>query len=368
MTRLTTEDIKDIANRLDQYDMELFQKTGCTLRGVACHTFGIPEKVFQSIAPSVEVGIIPFQSGQGIIEGFTKTIKQIVKHMGFKAFVTKNSDVAGIAEAVEKNAEVIMMADDQRFIALNIKSNRMSDNAKATAKGYVAGLDLMAGGLEGQKVLVIGCGAVGQSAVVAVLQRNAEVSVLDINPNHSYKLAREIYKATRKKIDVETDLNMALQRYHLIVEATNVPGIIDAKYIRPDTHVAAPGIPLGLTPEAVEKISSRLLHDPLQIGAAVMAVDTVLSRSVEEWRVMLPYGAYIAQVANPHTKTSQKLERKKTPQDPDPMGTTKVTDPKPPPKEPKPEPPPPPEQPKPEPPPPPFEELDEDIHEKTEQL
>jgi pyrrolysine biosynthesis protein PylD len=369
MTRLKAEDIKGIANRLDRYDMELFQKTGCTLRGVACHTFGIPEQVLQSIAASVEVGIIPFQSGQGIIEGFSKTLEHIVKHLGFRVFVTNNTDAAGIAEAVEKNAEVIMMADDQRFIALNIKSNRMSDNAIATAKGYAAGLDLMAGGLEGQKVLVIGCGAVGQSAVVAVLQRDAEVSVFDINPSYSYKLAREIYKATRKKINVETDLNMALPRYHLLVEAANAPGIIKANYIRPDTHVAAPGIPLGLTPKAVEKISSRLLHDPLQIGAAVMAVDTVLSRSVEEWRVMLPYGAYIAQVANPHPKTSQKPDRQKISKDMDPRGTTKVSAPKPPPKEPKPEPPPsPPKKPKPEPPLFPLEELDEDIHEETEQL
>ena len=367
MTRLTAEDIKGIARRLDKYDMELFKKTGCTLLGLACHTFGIPEQVLKSIAASVEVGIIPFQSGQGIIEGFSQTLESIARHLGFKVFVTNNTDVAGMAEAVERNAEVIMMADDQRFIALNIKSNRMSDNAIATAKGYVAGLDLMAGGLEGQKVLVIGCGAVGQSATLAVLQRNAEVSVFDINPSHSYKLAREIYKAMRKKITVETDLNMALQRYHLLVEATNAPRIIDAHYIRPDAHVAAPGIPLGLTPNAVEKISSRLLHDPLQIGAAVMAVDTVLSRSVEEWRVMLPYGAYIAQVTNPHGIAYENPDRQKTSMDMDPRGITKVSDPKTKPKEPKLEPPPPSKKPK----PPPFDIEDlneEDKHEKTEIL
>jgi pyrrolysine biosynthesis protein PylD len=357
MTRLKAEDIKKIARRLDKYDMELFKKTGCTLQGVACHTFGIPEKVLHSIAASVELGIIPFQSGQGIIEGFSQTLESIVKHLGFKVFITTNSDAAGIAEAVEKNAEVIMMADDHRFIALNIKSNRMSDNAVATAKGYVAGLDLMAGGLEGQKVLVIGCGPVGQSAALAVLHRNAEVAVFDINPTHSYKLARDIYKAMRKKINVETDLNMALQRYHLLVEATNAPDIIDAHYIRPDTHVTAPGIPLGLTPKAVEKISPRLLHDPLQLGVAVMAVDTVLSRSVEEWRVMLPYGAYIAQVTKPQPKYSQKLDKQKTSKDIDPRGITKVSDPKPKSKKPKPEP------------PPPIDEPDEeDKHERTEVL
>ncbi|UCH93798.1 MAG: 3-methylornithyl-N6-L-lysine dehydrogenase PylD [Candidatus Aminicenantes bacterium] len=357
MTRLKTEDIKDIASQLDQYDMELFQKTGCTLRGIACHAFGIPEETFQSIAGSVEVGVITFQSGQGIIEGFSKTIKQIIKHIGFRAFITKNTDVSGIAEAVERNAEVLMMADDRRFVALNVKSYRMSDNATATAKGFVAGLDLMAGGLESQKVLVIGCGPVGKGAAMAVLQREADVSVFDINSQQSNKLAREIYKAMKKRIKIETDLNMALQRYHLLVDATNAPEIIDAKYIRPYTHVAAPGIPLGLTPEAVEKISPRLLHDPLQIGVAVMAVEAVLSRSVEEWRVMLPYGSYIAQVANPHPKASQKPEPEKTPQDQDPMGATKVSAPEPEPEEPKYEP------------PPPVDETDEeDAHEKTEIL
>jgi len=377
MTRLRTEDIKGIARRLDKYDMELFKKTGCTLLGVACHTFGIPEKVLRSIAASVEIGIIPYQSGKGIIEGFSQTIESIVKHLGFKVFITSSPDVAGIAEAVERNAEVIMMADDKRFIALNIKSNRMSDNAIATAKGYVAGLDLMAGGLEGQKVLVIGCGAVGQNAALAVLQRNAEASVFDINPSHSYKLAREIYKAMRKKINVETDLNMALQRYHLLVEATNAPEIIEAHYIRPDAHVAAPGIPLGLTPKAVEKISPRLLHDPLQIGAAVMAVDTVLSRSVEEWRVMLPYGAYIAQVTNPHGIAYGTPDRQKTSKDIDPMGITKVSESKPKPKskDPKSQPPPPSPSQKPKPEPPSFsiDDIDidmdeEDKHEKTEIL
>jgi pyrrolysine biosynthesis protein PylD len=359
MTRLKAEDIKDIASRLDRYDMELFRKTGATLRGIACHALGIPEGTFQSIAASVEVGVVPFSGGGGILEGFAKTVQHIVRHIGFKAFVTQNHDVAGIAEAVEKNAEVLMMADDQRYVALNTRSNRMSDNAIATAKGFVAGLDLMAGGLEGQKVLVIGCGAVGRSAVNAVLQRGADAAVFDINPQYGYQLAKEIFKSMRKRITIETDLKQALQHYHLLLEATDASGIIDASTIRPHTHVAAPGMPLGLTTAAVQKISGRLLHDPLQIGTAVMAVDTVLSRSIEEWRIMLPYGSYIAQVANPHPKSSQEPGQQAYPpvqdprgatkvsdtEEPDPMGTTKVSDPE-----------------------PPADLPEEDKHEKTEEL
>jgi 3-methylornithyl-N6-L-lysine dehydrogenase len=331
MTRLKTEEIKGIAGRLERYDRELFRKTGHTLRGIACHALAIPEGTFRSIAASVEVGVVPFTCGKGILEEFAKTLQHIVRHIGFKAFVTRNHDVAGIAEAVERNAEVLMMADDRRFVALNIRSNRMSDNSVATAKGFVAGLDLMAGGLEGQKVLVIGCGAVGRGAVNAVLQRRAEAAVFDINPQQSQRLAKEIYQSTRKIIVVESDLKRALQQYHLLVEATNTAEIIDASTIRPYTHVAAPGIPLGLTAAAVEKISGRMLHDPLQIGTAVMAIEAVISRSIEEWRIMLPYGSYIAQVANPHPKNPRAPEPKETSQDQDdPRGTTKVSDPEPP--------------------------------------
>jgi pyrrolysine biosynthesis protein PylD len=328
MTRLKADDIKKIASRLDRYDRELTQKTGVTLRGIACHALGIPEGTFRSVAGSVEVGVVPITSGGGILEGFAQTVQRIVRHIGFKAFVTLNRDVAGIAEAVEKNAEVLMMADDQRFVALNTRSNRMSDNAIATGKGYAAGLDLMAGGLEGQKVLVIGCGAVGRSAVNAILQRGAEAAVFDINPQYGYQLANEIYKSTRKRIIIEIDLKKALQQYHLLLEATDASGIIDANTIRPYTHVAAPGIPLGLTPAAVEKISGRLLHDPLQIGTAVMAVDAVLSRSIEEWRIMLPYGSYIAQVAKPQPKYSRgEPDQQKTSPGQDPRGVTKVSEP-----------------------------------------
>ena len=74
---------------------------------------------------------------------------------------------------------------------------------------------------------------------------------------------------------------------------------------------------------------------------------------------MLPYGSYIAQVANPHPKTSSEPDHQETPPEhdhrgatkvsdpvePDPMGTTKVSDPEPPPDLP-----------------------EEDKHEKTEEL
>jgi pyrrolysine biosynthesis protein PylD len=61
----------------------------------------------------------------------------------------------------------------------------------------------------------------------------------------------------------------------LVVDATNAAGIIHANDISPQTFIAAPGMPLGLSPEAQINVSDRLLHDPLQIGVATMGMAVV---------------------------------------------------------------------------------------------
>lgn len=273
MTHLKIDDIQYITSQLDQYDRQLHQMTGNNLRSIACRTQGISEIALQSVMDSVLMGVVPIRSGQGVIEGFSDTVKNIVQHIGFKVFVTQETDVAGIAEAVERKARVVMMADDYRFVALNVLCECIVDNADATGRGFVTGMDLMAGGLKGQKVLVIGCGPVGRSAVLTAITLGAEVSVFDINFQRSHQLAQEVKKKSIRTVVVEKSLDMALQNHHLLVDATNAPDIIDKETITLQTYIVAPGMPLGLTPEAVEKISNRLLHDPLQLGVAVMALD-----------------------------------------------------------------------------------------------
>jgi pyrrolysine biosynthesis protein PylD len=68
----------------------------------------------------------------------------------------------------------------------------------------------------------------------------------------------------------EEELERALQRFTLVFDATPAGGFIEARHIRPDTVIAAPGIPLGVSPEALARIEGRLIHDPLQIGVATM--------------------------------------------------------------------------------------------------
>ncbi len=140
-----------------------------------------------------------------------------------------------------------------------------------TAKGFVAGLEIMAGGLKNRRVLVIGCGAVGHTAVQTLLIRGAEVAVYDVEIAHSQELVMHI----KGNITIETDLPLALKRCHLLFDATPAINIIDADAVSNKTFIAAPGMPCGVTPEAAAKLGERLLHDPLQIGVACMLVDAV---------------------------------------------------------------------------------------------
>jgi pyrrolysine biosynthesis protein PylD len=276
MTRLKPCDIEIVSSQLEAYDRELIRKTGYNLRDIAGYASGVSSEKFQGLPGKVKMAVVPITAGQGTIRGFSQVVANIVAHIGFDVFVTNGTDVSGLAEAVECGAEVVFMADDSRFVALNVKSGRMVDNAGATAKGFVGGLDLMTGGLRGKRVLVIGCGPVGKSAVLAAISRGAIVSVFDIDDRRSRSTVREVGGLTGVSVGIERSFEDALKDHSLLVEATNAAGVIVETFIRPDTYIAAPGMPLGLTSAAVEKISDRLLHDPLQLGVAVMAIEASL--------------------------------------------------------------------------------------------
>lgn len=276
MTRLKPHDIANINSELDNYDDQLRYKTGSTLRGIACHAVGVEEKAIQDMIAPVKVGVISMTCGEGVISGFADTVGQIVAHIGFNTFVTRHTDVAGLAEAFEKKPDILILADDDRFVAIHIRHYRVIDNAVATGQGFAAGLDLMVGGLTGKRVLVIGCGQVGQNAVTALLNYDARISVYDINQHRCNDFAEQLKRSLNADIVVENSLKRALNEHRLFIEATNSMNIISENEITPETYIAAPGIPLGLSPTAYVKVMDRLLHDPLQIGVATMAVSAAI--------------------------------------------------------------------------------------------
>jgi pyrrolysine biosynthesis protein PylD len=266
MTRLRSEDIRFIGDDLARYDAELLKKMGLSLRQIACRAAGLEEAKAHRLLAAVTAGIIPVTSGEGIIEGFCEAVASIVSHVGASSFVTVAADVAGLAEALERGADVVFLADDRRFIALNLSSRIVADNSEATARGYAAALDSLAGGLKGKPVLVLGAGEVGRNALAALRALGARVSVYDPDPEKTRGLGDASW------LTVENDLEEALEKHRLIVDASPAAGIIRERHIQPDTMVAAPGLPLGLCPGAQVSIGRRLIHDPLQIGVATMLV------------------------------------------------------------------------------------------------
>jgi pyrrolysine biosynthesis protein PylD len=275
MTRLQSDDISAITSQLNAYDKELLAKTGHSLGQIACHAVELEEEQAREIAPGIKVGIVPVRWGQGIIEGFCEATAGILKHLGFDTFVTGPADISGLAEAFETRADIIFLSDDNDFVALNTRNRQYVHNAQATGKGFVSGLDLMTGGLAGQKALVLGCGSVGRSAARALLKYGAQVSIYDINSRISGEFLSAASRSDSDRITIEKDFQYALAGHSLIVDATNAAEIIRSEDIASQTFIVAPGIPLGLSRKALYKVSDRLLHDPLQIGVATMGMAVV---------------------------------------------------------------------------------------------
>jgi len=263
MTRLTEEDIAGLGSGLTGYDIELFQKTGMTLTEIGCFAAGISLENFTAASKNYDVSVIPITAGKGVIGGFAQSVESIIEKLNFRVSVTKSADVSGLFEAVTKGSEIVFMADDERFIALNLRTKKIADNGDATGKGYVAALYGMAKGLKDFEVLVLGYGPVGSHAADFLIELGAKVAVYDHDPE-------KVNQIRNSKIRIEFDLKQALPNYPFLLDATPGKAFISFGDLHPKAVIAAPGIPLGIDAEAYDKCKERLIHDPLQIGVAAM--------------------------------------------------------------------------------------------------
>lgn len=280
MTRLRTSDIAGITRQLRQYNRELLGKTGHTLAEIAAHAVGaLPLTASDSRVAGRLAAVVPLTCGQGIIGGFAETVAAILQFLGMQAFVPRAPDAKGIAAALACQAEFLFLADDDRFIALALKTGRCADNSEATGKGYVAALDYMTGGLNGRSVLILGAGPVGCAAALAVLGLGGRVHVYDKKAAASEHLARTVLSSSGHEIIVEPELAAALRAHRLIVDACPAAAFITAEHLYADSFVAAPGVPLGVHAGALAGIGPRLVHDPLQLGVATMLYDILQTTS-----------------------------------------------------------------------------------------
>ena len=277
MTRLIEIDIKDIPKDLLVYEAELNAKTSCSLLQIACHAMGVTEKTVKKSLQNVRVGVIPITTGLGRLQGFCEAVAAIASFIGCQADISQQTDMAGFSATIASGADIIMMADEQRFVALNLNTRKIADNAVATGRGFVTALRLMTGSaLLYGRVLVLGCGPVGMSAVKILLEYECHVSVYDLDPRKSVLLLETCESGSNGFIQRTDDLESALQNHNYIVDASPAREIIHTRHIKADTMISAPGMPLGLDHAAQIALGSRLIHDPLQIGVATMLIESLV--------------------------------------------------------------------------------------------
>jgi pyrrolysine biosynthesis protein PylD len=278
MTRLTLEDLRGIPAGLGAFDAALEARTGCDLRHLACRAAGIPEQSLARQAREARVAVVPLDAGQGVLPGFAEAVQAIAAHLGFPAWVTSAPDAGGLAEAYRSGAGILLTADDASYVAVNLRTRAVSDNNRATALGFVTALDLLAGGLAGREVLVLGCGPVGREAARFLRERGARVSLCDLRVERARDAAAALQAAAPAAgtVRVEEDLEKALRGHRLLFDATPAPAFIQERHLRPETRIAAPGVPLGLSAGALRAAEARVVHDRLEIGTAVMLVEALI--------------------------------------------------------------------------------------------
>ncbi len=264
MTRLTSDDIKGVPQDEMDLDSRLLSMTGKTVRGIAFEGAGL-EDTGQDLS-RFRVAVVPITSGLGVIGGFAASVDAIVRRLGFDSHVTAGTDVKGFAEAVADDVDMVMMADDDMFIAYNTRNGEQTDNAYGTAIGYAVALRNAAGGLEGRDVLVIGAGFVGGNAVRILRDMDANVSVTDI------VLAKAEAVAERHGVAVLEDVNHAFSSFDLILNAA--PASFPGELMREGAVISTPGVPHYFDEEGRRK-ARAIIHDPLEIGTAVMAVNSI---------------------------------------------------------------------------------------------
>ncbi len=274
MTRLYYDIIKDIPDSMENLDKSLAESTGLNLFELAARAAGTDSRRLSGEVGKYTAAVVPITSGKGIITGFSEAVSAILCHLGFAAHITGEPDVAGIGEVFNCGADIFFAADDRKFLAVNLKNSIIVDNSQATAAGFVHALAAAAEHkgkqLKGQPVLVIGLGPVGSHAVYELERLGARVRVFDTDTE---KMNR--FSSLHGSVTPVSSLAEALLETDYVLDAAPAPDIVTGEQLRPEMVVSCPGVPHGLTAEALADAGSRFIHDKLPLGVAVMALRSI---------------------------------------------------------------------------------------------
>ena len=245
MTRLTETDVTTLTRDLEAFEARLLEATGLGLRDLALRTVTDGDRCVQ--LHGARIAAVPMSSGEGVIPGFSACVVATLLHLGCDAWMTTQPDVRGMQAAVAGGATVLFLADDHRFIALNLTKACSVDDDPATADGYVTALEAAAGGLEGREVLLLGLGPVGRAAARRLASRGARVLVVEPDAERVDGRARRRPRVRDRRTSPD-----GLARCDLVFDATPAADIIDAAAVRPETIAAVPGMPSAFTAAAQE--------------------------------------------------------------------------------------------------------------------
>ncbi len=271
MTRLVEDDVRTLTAHLDEVEGRLVALTGCDFVALAARACGASAGVARDALAQAAVAVVPITSGEGVIPGFVDCVAAICARLGCRARVTDATDVAGFGEALKAGDDLVFAADDGRFLALDFARRVVADDDPCTAHAYVAALAAAAGpaGLAGRPVLLIGLGPVGRAAAARLVTLGADVLVCERDEARLAPIVAELPQVT------PVTLADGLARSRFVLDATPTPDLIDAGWVGSDGVVSSPGLPPGVTAAAARALGERLVHEPLALGVAAMAVEAL---------------------------------------------------------------------------------------------
>ena len=262
MTRLTKEHVKNIKHSSNNWDRYLKEQIGHGLVEIASAVSGVSVTHIKEMSKQYKVAVIPVTSGLGTIELFSDSVAAILKTIGFNVYITDKSDVDGLYEARMNDSDIVFMADDNRFIALNLRNYRIAENNYSTANGFVELLEAKEGDLGGRQVLVIGYGQIGRKMVEALQKKNAVVTVYDKDQNKLNEAAKDGFPTIHSKSEIKN--------YELLADASSEGDWLKHEFLNKNMTLVTPGVPLSLTQDAQQKFEGKYFHDHLEIGTSVM--------------------------------------------------------------------------------------------------
>lgn len=257
MALLTPEDLENINKQLQEADSAVRRVTGLDIKGICNDFYGT--------TPCCEkVGIVPVTSGNGIIGSFSGSLHAIAGYFGFDSFVTDMPDVSGYYEAVRNGAQIILMADDNTFLAHNLKNGKIANNQPCTGIIYaeIASRFLKA---DSKDVLAVGLGKVGFPGAAHLVHKGFRV--------YGYDADRELLDKSISNLGIipfNPDKPDKPRKFSIIFEATPCADTIPESVISKDCVISTPGIPCAISKELQKKYGVELVMEPLGIGTASM--------------------------------------------------------------------------------------------------